>query len=248
MADVMARAAESKAERAMKHFAKVVPPGGSAPITSKEGIEGFLLEKWLDGRAEKKYNFGDNFPESVRIRRKAVADRFFAAKAKMESAVCEMEGAVHTHNQACREVEIARLELALAATEKAHEHELELARKLARLDVLEAEERQKTRCKLRADSERVWGSASGSPAVASSGSADANGLGSTPPAAAPKVFRLTGMSAESVSALQSEVSQQLTSASEYAALNRAVPSVVEGVAVGEPQAIPMADVFAGVLV
>ena len=79
MADILARAAESKAERALKHFEKVPPPNG---LSSRDPntVEGYLLEKWLEGRAEEKYDFGDNFPEAVRRRRQAAADRFFDAK------------------------------------------------------------------------------------------------------------------------------------------------------------------------
>ena len=71
----------------------------------------------------------------------------------------------------------------------------------------------------------------------------------TAASAAPKVFRLTGMSAEGVATLSSEVSQVVTGAAERAALARSDPvQLVTGVSVGSPVAMGASAVVAGVLV
>ena len=81
------------------------------------------------------------------------------------------------------------------------------------------------------DAQRVWGSVQGTAAGAT-----------------PKVFNLTGMAAESVGGLESEVSQHVTSAEERVALAQSGAAPVEGVAVGAPVIGSSSAVVAGVLV
>jgi len=55
---------------------------------SSTGLESLQLQHWLNGN-EKKYDFGDSFPESLRKRRQAEYDRYFGAKARVEQALLE---------------------------------------------------------------------------------------------------------------------------------------------------------------
>ena len=82
------------------------------------------------------------------------------------------------------------------------------------------------------DAQKVWGSVHGTQA-----------------SVMPKVFKLTGMSAESMKGLSSEVSQEVTSAEERISLAQSVPAEpVSGVAVGSPVASGSVGAVTGVLV
>ena len=112
----------------------------------------------------------------------------------------------------------------------------ESAERMAAMDLEAAgyrqQERELVRGRVLMDSQKVWGSVHGTQASATS-----------------KVFKLTGMSAESMKGLLSEVSQEVTSAEERISLAQSVPEApAAGVAVGSPVALGSAGAVTGVLV
>ena len=234
-AAALAKALVLQAERAAKSLDRL--PG------SERDELGWI--SFLTGAGEKK-----QLSDEEKRRRDAAFERVAAARLKLAMAVGEAEAAEKKANcsrqLADKLMSLARVMELSEATQERERAEARMRELQARLDGaaermkaidLEKEanrqkERDLVRGRVLMDSQKVWGSVHGTQA-----------------SAAPKVFKLTGMSAESVQGLSSEVSQVVTSAEERIALAKSVPEApVAGVAVGSPVALGSAGAVTGVLV
>ena len=159
----LAIAAQSKRARAFEKLAKLPAPGG---FKSEAGYEGVELGRWVDGWYE--FMKGKPISDAERTRRVTQKERYFTAKAKALQTVSDAAAAKHNFEecraqlQLTREMIITRREAVAAYhTQAADAIDKEVAeneKEIARLLVIEAADREKTRKKLHADAEAVWGS------------------------------------------------------------------------------------------